>query len=420
MKLIDLIGEKFGEWTVLSRVEGTYPVKWNCVCSCGEHREVNSQTLRRAQSTSCGSGVRHPDRKSACRNSTEEFIIKAVAKHGVKYNYSEVEYFNAKTKIVISCNTCGSTFSQAADLHLSNAGGCKTCASARARVPDVDYAGQSFGMLSVLRWENGKWLCECECGNTKSVATTHLKKGITRSCGCMHKWTLEQFLFGATKTHGDKYDYCQVEFKGAREPVQIRCKKHDYKFNQAPQAHVSGKGCIKCGFESTRAKQVCSKEDFVVKAKAVHGEKYDYSAVEYLNVSTKIKIICKSCGSKFIQSPNAHLVGKGCVTCNKTGYDATKPGYLYVMRGETFVKIGITNKNPEIRLKSIRKSCNEHVSLYFHFLIEDGQYCSDLETKLLRYLRTLYNNPDRVFDGSTEAFVGLCANEVVEMLQCLI
>jgi hypothetical protein len=420
MKLIDLTGKRFGEWAVLSRVEGAYPVKWNCVCSCGEHREVNSQTLRKAQSTSCGSGVRHPDRKSACRDTTRDFIVKATAKHGAKYDYSKVEYFNAKTKVVISCNTCGSTFSQTANLHLSNAGGCKICVSARARVPEVNYVGKVFGHLNVLRWENGKWLCQCDCGNMKHVATTHLKNGATRSCGCINKWTLEQFIRDAEHVHGDRFDYSAVEFKDSNTPVQIRCRKHDYNFKQSPQAHVAGRGCIKCGFESTKVKQACSKEDFIVKARGVHGEKYDYSAVEYVNVSTKIKIICNSCGSKFIQSPNAHLVGKGCVTCNKTGYDATKPGYFYVLRGETFVKIGITNKNPEIRLKSIRKSCNENVLLHAYFLLEDGQYCSDLETKLLRYLRTLYNNPTQTFDGSTEAFVGLCANEVVEMLQCLI
>ena len=33
-------------------------------------------------------------------------------------------------------------------------------------------------------------------------------------------------------------------------------------------------------------------EEFIKKAKAVHGDKYDYSLVEYKNSITKVKIIC--------------------------------------------------------------------------------------------------------------------------------
>ena len=53
---------------------------------------------------------------------------------------------------------------------------------------------------------------------------------------------------------------------------------------------------------------------FIEKAKEIHGDKYDYSLVEYKNNKTKIKIICKEHGI-FEQSPYLHLKGSGCPKC---------------------------------------------------------------------------------------------------------
>ena len=52
-------------------------------------------------------------------------------------------------------------------------------------------------------------------------------------------------------------------------------------------------------------------EDF----KEVHGDKYDYSKVEYINNITKVIITCSEHG-EFKQSPSAHKQGAGCPTCN--------------------------------------------------------------------------------------------------------
>ena len=57
-----------------------------------------------------------------------------------------------------------------------------------------------------------------------------------------------------------------------------------------------------------------SKDEFVKRAEEVHGNKYDYSKVEYVNKHTKICIICHEHG-EFWQSPNNHLAGNGCRKC---------------------------------------------------------------------------------------------------------
>jgi hypothetical protein len=64
-----------------------------------------------------------------------------------------------------------------------------------------------------------------------------------------------------------------------------------------------------------------TKEIFIEKAMKIHGDKYDYSKVEYKNYHTKVEIICRKHGA-FIQAPALHLSGAaGCPMCahEKTG-----------------------------------------------------------------------------------------------------
>ena len=55
---------------------------------------------------------------------------------------------------------------------------------------------------------------------------------------------------------------------------------------------------------------------FVEKAIVVHGDKYDYSYVDYKNSKTKVKIFCKKHGI-FEQRPDTHLSGAICPKCSK-------------------------------------------------------------------------------------------------------
>ena len=56
---------------------------------------------------------------------------------------------------------------------------------------------------------------------------------------------------------------------------------------------------------------------FVEKARKIHGNKYDYSKVNYINAQTKVKITCPEHG-EFWQKPNNHLNGKSCPLCSES------------------------------------------------------------------------------------------------------
>ena len=56
--------------------------------------------------------------------------------------------------------------------------------------------------------------------------------------------------------------------------------------------------------------------EFIEKAKQIHGDKYDYSKVEYVNSMVKVCIICPIHGEFFVK-PNDHIHKKcGCVKCS--------------------------------------------------------------------------------------------------------
>lgn len=125
--------------------------------------------------------------------------------------------------------------------------------------------------------------------------------------------TTESFIEEARKVHGDKYDYSKVEYVNNKTKVCIICPVHG-EFWQVPSSHLKGCGCEKCGKEQGGIKQSYTLESFIEKAKEIHGNKYDYSKVDYKGCNKKICIICPEHG-EFWQMPYSHLQGHGCPKC---------------------------------------------------------------------------------------------------------
>lgn len=124
------------------------------------------------------------------------------------------------------------------------------------------------------------------------------------------KITTEDFIQKSKKVHGDKYDYSITNYINQRIKVVIICKQHG-EFTQNPTHHMNGFGCSICS-----GKKKMTKQEFIEKCKKVHGDRYDYSRVEYINIDTKIKIICPLHG-EFEQRPYNHIGLKhGCTKCS--------------------------------------------------------------------------------------------------------
>lgn len=130
----------------------------------------------------------------------------------------------------------------------------------------------------------------------------------------MKKLTQEEFINRAKKIHGNKYDYSKVVYLTNKVKVCIICPIHGA-FWQTPNAHLLGQGCKQCYTDVVGDSLRTTKEEFIRKAKAIHGDKYDYSKVEYVNNKTEVIIICPIHG-EFKQRPDMHTIkGNGCRLC---------------------------------------------------------------------------------------------------------
>lgn len=156
------------------------------------------------------------------------------------------------------------------------------------------------------------------------------------------KKTTEKFIKQLREVHGDKYDYSKVVWKGAYEKITIVCPKHG-EFKQSARAHLyKRQGCIKCGTERTlrtRKSIAFTTDKFIEKAKSIHGDKFDYSRVEYKNSLTKVTIGCPVHGWSEIK-PRHHYKGTGCYGCGRKKFSETVSKYKSIDElKETFREI---------------------------------------------------------------------------------
>lgn len=146
--------------------------------------------------------------------------------------------------------------------------------------------------------------------------------------GCFRseKKTTKKFIEEAKEVHGEKYSYFNTKYINLKTKVEIICFKHG-SFWQRPDAHLRGQNCPKCRDEKSQKEQAFTTEEFIQRAKNVHGNEYDYSLVNYINNFTKVKIICPIHGI-FEQVPYAHLRAEGCPICKKSKGERIIISYL--------------------------------------------------------------------------------------------
>lgn len=198
---------------------------------------------------------------------TEEFIEKAKAIHGDKYDYSLVDYKNNKTKVKIICPTHG-VFETTPHSFLMGSE-CPICAAEKRK--------QQNKILSS-----------------------------------------KEFIEKAKVIHNNKYNYIIEEnyFKTYNK-IKIICPIHGI-FEQTVHSHLQKHGCPKCGFEASHQKM--SEKEIIERIKTIHNNKYNYSKIVYKGYFKNIELICPIHGSFFKTPANLIKRKEGCPECSKNKY----------------------------------------------------------------------------------------------------
>lgn len=238
------------------------------------------------------------------KKTKEDFIQNAINIHGQKYNYEYVTYINNKTKVKIYCNMCNKIFLQTPEKHTYLKQGCPFC----------------FGKYK----------------------------------------TTDDIIKTLKKIYRDNFDYSKINYTKSTEKIEIICNKCHKNFFQTFNKLKIGKGCPYCNSLKK------NNEIFIKEAIIIHGNKYNYNLVNYINKRTKVQIICNKCGKIFEQKPFKHLYGQGCPHCN-------------ISFGEQAIKKWLTKNNIKFEIQKRFQDCKDIRMLPFDFYLPDYNMCIEYQ-----------------------------------------
>jgi len=403
------------------------------------------------------------------RDTVKEFINKAKTVHGDLYDYSKVDYTNTSTKVLIVDPDYGE-FWQLAGNHLSGQGhpgrGVESARKVRTKTLEkflheiklihgdlysyskAIYTG-AFNKITIICSKHGEF---------EQTPDSHRRGSGCPKCVGKNK-TTDEFIAQARKVHGDLYDYSKVEYIGTHEKLLIIDPEFG-EFWQEAASHLSGvgspirKGGVKITTDEfiKRAKDVhgdlynyskvkyigafdkvliidpeygefwqeanvhlqgsgnperggtvkLNRESFIDRAIAIHGDLYDYSKVAYINVDTPIIIIDTKYG-EFLQRPEVHLRGSGHPKRAHYGFDLEKPAILYYLKVNKGMayKIGITGSSLAERFGSDMQYID--VVKIWEYKVGEDAYIK--EQKILSdYFEFKYTGDYLLKSGNTELF----------------
>lgn len=260
--------------------------------------------------------TRTPDTKR-----TEDFLKRARAIHGDKYDYSEVVYLGSDMPVKLYCKSCKEYFWQTANAIVTKKAGCIKC-----------YARNLDGS------------------------------------GDFKRLTTEEFVERAKEKWGDQIDYSETIYTGYRYKIKIKCNVCGEVSEVWPNHHLnSDYPCPICAKKLAGEQLRSDKEEFIKHAVEMHGDKYDYSKVVYVTRLTPVTIIDKATGKEFEQTPGSHLQGNGY----KDSPETKSAGELKVMR--VLNELGLNYKS-EVIVNGIQGRNSDYVRIDFIVTVGDKDY----------------------------------------------
>lgn len=202
-----------------------------------------------------------------------KFLASAKEIHGDQYNYSNIKEGNIQSVdnvILILCNTCNQSWISSVREHIHRQKGCSNC--------------EKLGPVNT---------------------------NLTRLL-------LEKFLNGAKEIHGNKFNYSKIkegDVQDSESVILISCNICNHEWQCSVKDHIhSRKVCPGC-----KKVKPWNLERFLIRAREVHGDKYDYSEVEEFHIKgakSHVPLKCRKCSYQWTTSIISHVNNKGnCPQC---------------------------------------------------------------------------------------------------------
>lgn len=378
---LDEILEKFNILHPDYKYDITYYInnkqRINVICNIGHNFETSiDYHLKGAKCPYC----------SGFKKSNEYILNELNIIHSNKYKYHNLDFNSIKKadKIQIICNEHG-VFKQSYKHHY-NGSGCPKCANvfkkdSKLFIEELKKMDNTLNYGQV-EYINNKTNINIICPKhgafmiTPNQIINQVREGrqICVECYSYNK-RFDAFLEKANNKYNNKYLY--YDFVDNKKKMRIVDKETGFEYNQVPNNHIN------CDYFYNKS----DIDKFIKKSKEVHGDKYDYSKVEYINHKCKIKLICDKF-HEFEQIVDNHLRGAGCPKCNR--FDI-KENSLYEFIKENYDGQIITSnrnildgKELDIYLPELNLAF-EFNGLYWHNeLFKDKKYHLDKTNNCLK------------------------------------
>ena len=329
---------------------------------CKEHGSFWQKAIHHTQGQGC------PQCKKVNRNiTTKSFIEKSKEKFGDAFDYSKTIFTKSSNKICVTCKKHGDLL-QYPHQHLKQ--GCKHCnkekKDEKTRLEFIETANNRYSEkfdYSKVIWNGNHKNVTIICskhGEFEQMPSNHLQ-GKTGCPKCRREeqainshYTTEQFIEKAREVHGQKFNYEKTVYTGTYNDITIICPIHG-EFQQRATTHLNSYGCNQCAMDSIKKHNKKSTKQFIRECEEVHGKRYDYSKISYVNAYTPIEIICKEHGS-FWQTPTHHLRGYRCPVCQES-------------KGEFRVRTYLETKGIEFEKQKTFEKCVNIKPLKFDFYL---------------------------------------------------
>lgn len=207
---------------------------------------------------------------------------------------------------------------------------------------------------------------------------------------------IEIFKNKALIKHANKFDYSLVFFKNIKDYISIICPEHGV-FKQRVDVHLKGDGCKKCYLTKRGIIDRLTQNEFLLKAKEMHGETYNYDATIYIKHNEVLDIICKTHGS-FKQQAQSHLNGAGCPICRES-------------KGERNIREFLLENNIKFIRQHKFPNCRNMRPLPFDFYLPQNNIC-------IEYHGIQHYEPVKYFGGNNR-FINQEINDRIKLNYCI-
>lgn len=183
----------------------------------------------------------------------------------------------------------------------------------------------------------------------------------------------EEFIKRGQATHKETYDFSKSQYINPKIKITVICPEHG-EFSILPYNFLKGQGCPNCRYIKSSSHLRTKLGDFIEKARRIHGNKYDYSKVEYKNNKTKVCIICPEHG-EFWQTPDKHINCKqGCPKCK--GYYRTTEDFIRLYKEKYGDKYSFVKSIYKDSHTKMCVTCKKHGDFYIiPKMLLNGQGC---------------------------------------------